>query len=759
MDNADAAQPASRRPPTPAPTLRRRDRLRALISLSHVARRRDTATAPPTTSRFSFSQVFFPRRTTTETLHPTLPAHQHQVQNVRDTRPLSPIVPTSTAAADTGDLMARLDALEDYFDDDYDTPPAPASPTVRQGRRLSLRLRDLVDHRLLIPRNRAGSYFPQSPFCHLADSILLAAPNTENQSRFSYHNQPDTQNTTHGPFASPHRADTTPNMSSEAFDSLHPSDESQSRLRPPSINIHNDSDFSRPTGRPRSIIEAANISMPQPQDRRATWGAGRPWPVIGPSFNANADDSAGPDNLSPVSPLRRFPLQRASTVRESLSTQSLASTSPLTSLSSLFTRTASNQSSSSTLTPGSANGPRSPPVLRPGAARLATPSAIASPPLSEPDLEQVNHMDRLGRIARVQTRLRRQMNNLLSRRDTDDDMDMDITSILRDIRGGRLPRSRSADGSSMNGEPIAEGMAPFTIVGIRRVSPGTEVTGEDNLPPYIRELLGSTTSGEEGTQNSNDRRRPPVLRHGARRRGVLSFYDRMETPSREQALQLLQRRRPRSLYGAGSLRRNGVVGPDSPDDNLDDEDTDSSDTDEPTTRDDPTYIIYLIQGILPENHPLLSAPSLFTNNPTYEDMLYIASLLGPGKPPVASESDVASAPGLFLIEADLDGKLFAISSETEERIALPPVREDGSERPERCLVCLSDFEDKEEARKLIRCGHLFHKECIDQWLTEGRNSCPLCRGNGVEEKSPASSAAAQPAPLDDPLFDHHFHSD
>lgn len=326
-------------------------------------------------------------------------------------------------------------------------------------------------------------------------------------------------------------------------------------------------------------------------------------------------------------------------------------------------------------------------------------------------------MDRLGRIARVQTRLRRQMNNLLSRRDTDDDMDMDITSILRDIRGGRLPRSRGADGSSINGEPIAEGMAPFTIVGIRRVNPGTEITGEDNLPPYIRELLGSATNGDDGTQNSNERRRPSILRHGARRRGVLSFYDRMETPSREQALQMLQRRRPRSLYGAGSLRRNGVVGPDSPDDNLDDEDTDSSDTDEPTTRDDPTYIIYLIQGILPENHPLLSAPSLFTNNPTYEDMLYIASLLGPGKPPVASESDVASAPGLFVIEVDSDGKLFAVSSETEERIALPPVLEDGSERLERCLVCLSDFEEKEEARKLIRCGHLFHKDCIDQVCT------------------------------------------
>ncbi|QDS69745.1 hypothetical protein FKW77_010099 [Venturia effusa] len=704
--------------------------------------------------------MFFPRRSTAgSTLHPTLPAHNEQ-----DVPASSPAAPPSTATADTGDLLARLEALQDYFDDDPAAPPAPApaSPRLRASRRLSLRLRDLVDHRLLIPRNRAGSYFPHSPFCDLADSILLATEPAEPTSRFSTHNQPDTDTTRDAPFTFPRPTGNTPTMSLEPVQSLAPSDASPSRLRTPPTDIdNNDSAFSRPHPRPRSIIEAADISMPRlgAQDRRATWGAGRPWPTIGPSSSLpSADDGAGTANISPVSPLRRSPLQRANTVRESVSTQSLASASPLTSLSSLFPRTVSNQSSSSTSTPSSTNGPRSPPVLRPGAARLATPSTSVSPPTSEPDMEPGNHLDRLGRIARVQTRLRRQMNSLLSRRDTDDEMDMDITSILRDIRG-RLPRTRAADGSSLNGEPIAEGMAPFTIVGIRRVSPGTEVTGEDNLPPYIRELLGSSTTSDDGARNSNERRRPSILRHGARRRGVLSFYDRMETPSREQALQMLQRRRPRSLYGAGSLRRNGVVGPDSPDEDMDDEDTDSSETDEPTTRDDPTYIIYLIQGILPENHPLLSAPSLFTNNPTYEDMLYIASLLGPGKPPVASESDVAAAPGLFVIEIDSDGKLFAVSTETEERIALPPVVEDGCERPERCLVCLSDFEDKEEARKLVRCGHLFHKECIDQWLTEGRNSCPLCRGDGVEEKSSPSSSTAQPVSPIVPTFDQQFQSD
>jgi len=89
-----------------------------------------------------------------------------------------------------------------------------------------------------------------------------------------------------------------------------------------------------------------------------------------------------------------------------------------------------------------------------------------------------------------------------------------------------------------------------------------------------------------------------------------------------------------------------------------------------------------------------------------------------------------------------DGKLVAVSRDSGDRVPLLPIVEDGIERPERCLVCLSDYEAQEEARKLVNCGHLFHKDCIDQWLTEGRNSCPLCRGQGVEKKSSTSTLRA-----------------
>ena len=216
-----------------------------------------------------------------------------------------------------------------------------------------------------------------------------------------------------------------------------------------------------------------------------------------------------------------------------------------------------------------------------------------------------------------------------------------------------------------------------------------------------------------------------------------------------------------------------------------------------------SWIIYVLGGSYPENHPILTTPSLFTENPTYEDMLLLSALLGPAKPPVASATDVESAGGLYRIEVkgvgtmgaeeavqksslaaeeqmrksieqevrkeeeeagliesttapeypekDADGDVSMSESTGEHDLekqiaaaadlglstksvnipegsklennakptALIAVAEDGSDvtslnLEQRCLVCLCEFEAKESARKLVKCGHLFHRECIDQ---------------------------------------------
>ena len=41
-----------------------------------------------------------------------------------------------------------------------------------------------------------------------------------------------------------------------------------------------------------------------------------------------------------------------------------------------------------------------------------------------------------------------------------------------------------------------------------------------------------------------------------------------------------------------------------------------------------------------------------------------------------------------------------------------------------CIICYYDF--KEEDTVLLRCGHFFHRNCINQWLNY-RDTCPICR--------------------------------
>lgn len=67
----------------------------------------------------------------------------------------------------------------------------------------------------------------------------------------------------------------------------------------------------------------------------------------------------------------------------------------------------------------------------------------------------------------------------------------------------------------------------------------------------------------------------------------------------------------------------------------------------------------------------------------------------------------------------------------------------------KCSVCLCEFEEGDEVR-LLRCGHLYHRPCIDHWLAYDRR-CPICRreadsGSAPSSPAPASPPARPPAP-------------
>ena len=64
----------------------------------------------------------------------------------------------------------------------------------------------------------------------------------------------------------------------------------------------------------------------------------------------------------------------------------------------------------------------------------------------------------------------------------------------------------------------------------------------------------------------------------------------------------------------------------------------------------------------------------------------------------------------------------------------PPATAQGAEQIDEeepsCTICLCEFEEG-EAMTTLPCLHLFHKECLEQWLRE-KGTCPMCN-IGVEE--------------------------
>ncbi|KAB1227398.1 RING-H2 finger protein ATL32 [Morella rubra] len=43
-----------------------------------------------------------------------------------------------------------------------------------------------------------------------------------------------------------------------------------------------------------------------------------------------------------------------------------------------------------------------------------------------------------------------------------------------------------------------------------------------------------------------------------------------------------------------------------------------------------------------------------------------------------------------------------------------------------CAICLGEFEEEEAVKVIPFCKHVFHRECIDRWLSS-QVTCPVCR--------------------------------
>lgn len=268
-------------------------------------------------------------------------------------------------------------------------------------------------------------------------------------------------------------------------------------------------------------------------------------------------------------------------------------------------------------------------------------------------------------------------------------------------------RQASIDTPTMSASPIP--------IALSESPPGPHPPPSTPADPYLSAYSSGTTTPNRRPSSASAMHRHPLP---SRELAAQHLRDAGILASEDQGLRAVQQRRRSESesarqrdFGAGSSRRNGVVEPD------------GVETEEAPTQGSRSWLIYVVGTNLSEDHPAFATPSLFTDvsassrlqtrtimlmriqNPTYEDMLLLSSLLGPAKPPVASREDVASAPGVYVIQK-LAGTLIARAPSGDESLQIAS--------GERCLVCLSDYEPNEEVRQLSRCDHLFHRQCIDE---------------------------------------------
>ncbi|CAJ1950183.1 unnamed protein product [Sphenostylis stenocarpa] len=44
-----------------------------------------------------------------------------------------------------------------------------------------------------------------------------------------------------------------------------------------------------------------------------------------------------------------------------------------------------------------------------------------------------------------------------------------------------------------------------------------------------------------------------------------------------------------------------------------------------------------------------------------------------------------------------------------------------------CAVCLCEFSEEVEIRRMRNCNHIFHRTCVDPWIDQNQKTCPICR--------------------------------
>ncbi len=61
-----------------------------------------------------------------------------------------------------------------------------------------------------------------------------------------------------------------------------------------------------------------------------------------------------------------------------------------------------------------------------------------------------------------------------------------------------------------------------------------------------------------------------------------------------------------------------------------------------------------------------------------------------------------------------------------------------------CAICQDGITTRQQCRKILHCGHWFHKDCIDPWFRQNVQ-CPICRYDIRDYRVSAEESSSTPA--------------
>lgn len=96
---------------------------------------------------------------------------------------------------------------------------------------------------------------------------------------------------------------------------------------------------------------------------------------------------------------------------------------------------------------------------------------------------------------------------------------------------------------------------------------------------------------------------------------------------------------------------------------------------------------------------------------------------------ICPNPDQMSYEQLLQLEEDVGKVNKGLSKDKIKQIPNKPFHKALFEDNGECIICMESFSENELVKQLM-CGHIFHGDCIDHWLTEQKN-CPFCKAECI----------------------------